>query len=54
MSEVQLVTCTQCESEWDGNAQCPCWMDYSDSEDPEVEANPDPEEKTVFIDLTLE
>ena len=46
----ELVTCTQCGSEWDGNAQCPCWMD-SDSD---IEEDPNPEVETVFIDLTLE
>ena len=22
-----LYTCEYCYREWDGNAQCPCWMD---------------------------
>ena len=46
----ELVTCTQCGSEWDGNAQCLCWMDSEYDSD---SAEEEPQE-TVFIDLTLE
>ena len=24
-----LITCEYCKREWDGNAQCPCWMELS-------------------------
>ena len=47
----ELVTCTQCGSEWDGNAQCPCWMDSDSAEDDFGEEEP---QEIIFIDLTLE
>ena len=25
-----LMTCEYCKREWDGNAQCPCWIDLSE------------------------
>ena len=28
-----LYTCNDCHREWDGNAQCPCWMDLQDSDE---------------------
>ena len=34
MEEEQFViTCEKCYREWDGNAQCPCGLDFSDSDD---------------------
>ena len=32
MSET-LMTCEYCHREWDGNAQCPCWLDLSEDYD---------------------
>ena len=28
-----LMTCEYCQREWDGNAQCPCWLDLSEEND---------------------
>jgi len=28
-----LITCEYCFREWDGYAQCPCWIELSDDED---------------------
>lgn len=32
-----MLTCEYCQRVWDGNAQCPCWMErwdtFSDSEE---------------------
>ena len=25
-----MMTCEYCQREWDGNAQCPCWIDLSE------------------------
>lgn len=25
-----LTTCKYCQREWDGNAQCPCWINLTD------------------------
>ena len=33
MNSAPLMTCEYCEREWDGYAQCPCWMYLSDDAD---------------------
>ena len=25
-----MITCKYCQREWDGNAQCPCWIDLTE------------------------
>lgn len=32
MSGKDTITCLSCFREWDGNAQCPCWMDEDEGD----------------------
>ena len=31
--DTYMVTCDKCSREWDGNAQCPCGLNISSSDD---------------------
>ena len=44
-----MMTCEYCQREWDGNAQCPCWIDLSDDYPSLLDSDSEDEIKTPEV-----